>query len=87
MTKPDDPPLEDLFRPLSAKADKPQYSCGGRPMSPGKVRMAQAKSFAAAVQRRKVDAARRKAGTLRTSSRASTRPYVANAPSTAGCEK
>ena len=37
---------------------------GGRLMSQGHLRMAQAKSFAAAVQRRKTDAARRKAGTL-----------------------
>ncbi len=64
MTKPDNPPIEDLFRPLSAKAEKPKYTSGGRLMSQGHLRMAQAKSFAAAVERRKVDAARRKAGTL-----------------------
>lgn len=64
MTKPDNPPIEDLFRPLSAKAEKVKYSSGGRMMSPGQERMGQPRAFAAAMQRRRVDAARRKAGTL-----------------------
>jgi hypothetical protein len=64
MAKDDLPPLQDLLRPPSAKDHKPKMALGGRLVTHGQMRMAQTKGFAAALQRQKTDAARRKAGSL-----------------------
>lgn len=61
----DDPrPLDELLKPVSAKTQRPRWTVGGRPMSASHARMADAKKFAAAVERRKRDADRRNRGTL-----------------------
>ena len=64
MKDEDLPPLQDLLKPVSAKDHKPRMGMGGRVITNAVERKALARSLQHAVQRRKTDAARRKAGTL-----------------------
>lgn len=55
---------EDLFKPLSAKVGRKQYSSGGRELTGGDKRMGDGNRVRAALERAKKDAARRKKGGL-----------------------
>lgn len=55
---------EDLFKPLSAKVGRKQYSSGGIEKDQARIRMGEARRIASAFERRKRDAERRAKGGL-----------------------
>ena len=56
------PNEEDLFKPLSAKIGRKQYSSGGIEKDQARARMGEARRIASAFARRKRDADRRSKG-------------------------
>lgn len=55
---------DDLFRPLSAKVGRKQWSSGGKEQTTGRARMGDGNRVRQALLRAKQDAERRKKGAL-----------------------